>query len=287
MGSSNRRNIALLRAAFGDGPLYAPTDDDVFHLDGIDFVSGYGDVSTAERFVIVKQPPHVAAFVALGRAHRHGRIVELGIAEGGSTALLALVAEPSRLLAVDIDPDPIHALEEVIDRRDLRASVRARYGVDQSDRAALAAVVDEEMGPEPLDLVIDDASHQLAPTRTSFEVLFPRLGPGGVYAIEDWHHDLVFRDAVVERLRTAGPEERATLFRSMREPTPDAEADQPRPLADLVIELVLALVRTGGDAVAEVSVDEFWLMVRRGPAVLDPTSFRLDDHVRDHFGYLS
>jgi predicted methyltransferase len=35
-----------------------------------------------------------------------------------------------------------------------------------------------------LDLVVDDTSH-LGPTRASFNTLFPRLRPGGVYVIED------------------------------------------------------------------------------------------------------
>ena len=42
------------------------------------------------------------------------------------------------------------------------------------------------MDGEPLDLVIDDASHLYGPTMASFEVLFPRLRPGGLYVIEDW-----------------------------------------------------------------------------------------------------
>ena len=42
-----------------------------------------------------------------------------------------------------------------------------------------------------LDLVVDDASHAYEETKTSFEVLFPLLRPGGIYVIEDWswaHH---------------------------------------------------------------------------------------------------
>jgi hypothetical protein len=42
-----------------------------------------------------------------------------------------------------------------------------------------------------VDLVVDDASHTYEATKTSFEILFPLLRPGGIYIIEDWswaHH---------------------------------------------------------------------------------------------------
>ena len=41
----------------------------------------------------------------------------------------------------------------------------------------------------PLDLVIDDASHQYELTRRSFNTLFALLRPGGHYVIEDWNWD--------------------------------------------------------------------------------------------------
>ena len=51
---------------------------------------------------------------------------------------------------------------------------------------ALASIVAKEFEGEPIDLVIDDASHLLEPTRASFEVLFPRLRTDGLFVIEDW-----------------------------------------------------------------------------------------------------
>jgi hypothetical protein len=59
------------------------------------------------------------------------------------------------------------------------------WGVDQGDAATLRSIVDKEFSG-PLDLVIDDASHLYAPTKASFETLFPLLRPGGLYIIEDW-----------------------------------------------------------------------------------------------------
>lgn len=282
------QNLAMVRAAFGSGALFAPTDDDLITFEGVDLISGYEHASTSERFVIVKQPPHRDAFIEMCRSVRGGRLVELGIAEGGSTVLAALAAEPSALLAVDIEPEPLAALEEFIAARDLGARVHTRYGIDQGDRDQLTRTVDDAIGRAPLDLVVDDASHALDPTRTSFEVLFPRLVPGGLYAVEDWNADHVFREALVDHYKTASTAERAELARSVRDaatssPVPPRPAR--RPLLDLAVELVLARARGAEDAIAEVVVNRYWLMVRRGPAALDGT-FRLADVAHDHFGYL-
>ena len=39
--------------------------------------------------------------------------------------------------------------------------------------------------------------------------------------------------------------------------------------------------------IVEVTMTEYWLTVRRGPAELDATTFRLADLYDDHFGFLS
>jgi predicted O-methyltransferase YrrM len=118
--------------------------------------------------------------------------VELGIFEGGSTAFLAQVLQPRRLVAVDIAPAPVERLEAFLAARSLTDTVRTHYGVDQSDRATLTAIVAGAFDPEPLDLVIDDASHLYQPTVASFDVLFPRIRSGGLYVIEDWRANPVW-----------------------------------------------------------------------------------------------
>jgi hypothetical protein len=37
-----------------------------------------------------------------------------------------------------------------------------------------------------LDFVVDDASHFYQPSRATFECLFPKVRPDGLYIIEDW-----------------------------------------------------------------------------------------------------
>jgi hypothetical protein len=161
--------------------------------------------------------------------------------------------------------------------------VRPHYGVDQADRARLREIVRREIGDRPIDLVVDDASHLYLPTLATFEVLFPLLRPGGRFVIEDWRwqHKV---DAGVRSMITSGepvPDHiRAAIRRRVAE-TAATGFVRPDPFSRLVVELVLA--RACGDVVAELTVDDSWVVVRRGPGELDPDSFRLRDLYHDPF----
>lgn len=277
-------NITKLTANYGLDDLSHILPGDTFDVGGVEFVCSYLPDSTSERFYIVKAPELVRRYLELANEFHGGCIVELGIAEGGSTALMALAAAPQRLVAIDLEPVPLAALTEFIDRHDLGESVHPFYGVDQADREGLAAVVDGALEGCPIDLVVDDCSHQFAETRSSFETLFPRLRPGGRYLIEDWNSDHVMREAVGEAIRReldAGNEQlRAEITASMAGSEPP---ERRAPLSQLAVELML-IRAISGDAVDEVVVDEHWVQVRRGPGDLDPTTFRLDDCYTDHYG---
>jgi hypothetical protein len=56
------------------------------------------------------------------------------------------------------------------------------YQGDQSDPEILKRIHDE---CGPFDIIIDDGSHRVRHVLASFEVLFPLLKDGGIYAIED------------------------------------------------------------------------------------------------------
>lgn len=58
--------------------------------------------------------------------------------------------------------------------------------MDQSNKTRLEQVIKSEFQDEKLDLVIDDASHLYEPSLATFETLFPKLKPNGLYIIEDW-----------------------------------------------------------------------------------------------------
>jgi hypothetical protein len=96
---------------------------------------------------------------------------------------------------------------------------------------------------------VDDCSHLYEPTRASFNELFPRLRPGGVYLMEDWRwaHEAV-----------------------------DLEGDgfwpDETPLTRLVFEIVLAVPSVPG-LIADVSIDADLVQIRRGEATADPRGF--------------
>ncbi len=156
-------------------------------LEGARFVAAAVPLGAeADEFVIIKSPHLVRRNLALLVEEQPRRIVELGIKAGGSTALIALAASPELLFAADLETEAPPLLEQLIESRGLSTSLVTAFGLDQGDRQALASTVDQHLAKQAIDLVIDDASHILGPTTTSFEVLFPRLRAGGLYVIEDW-----------------------------------------------------------------------------------------------------
>ena len=227
---------------------------------------------------LIKSPGMVRRYLALFERLEPACLVELGIDSGASTAVFADLAPQAHLVAVDLAPDPPRTLARYIEERGAQDRVRPYYGVDQADRDRLTEIIELEFGDRPLDIVIDDASHLLGPTTSSFELLFPRLRPGGVFCIEDWEHDVRFTTAIAEAVAEKDPtaDPHAEALRSWR---------PGRPLIDLVMELVL-VAASSPDVVSGITVNEYTTMVERGPATLDPTSFALRDHRRDDFGLL-
>jgi predicted O-methyltransferase YrrM len=173
------------------------------------------------------------------------RIVDLGIFQGGSAVFEYLVCKPERLVAFELRDARVEVLDEFIERYGLQDVLRLHYGVDQGDTEALSSILDAEFGDGPLDLVIDDASHLYQPTRSSFEVLFPRLREGGIYLIEDW--DWAHQ-----------PEWQQNEGYFQDEPA----------LTSLIVE-ILMLAGTRPDIVAEVTVTSRVAEIVRGPAALD------------------
>jgi hypothetical protein len=201
---------------------------------------------------------------------RDDNFVELGIGSGGSVALTALAAPPRKLVAVELGSERVAPLDNLIAKRNLGDRVRLHYAVDQADRARLATIVAEEFGDDPLGLVVDDASHRLEETRASFETLFPRLRPNGLFVIEDWgfHHYMT-------RGITGTHADPWSVIKERFGP----------PLSRLIIELVLAQAESD-EFVREVRLDARCVRIRRGDGELEPASFRLADLIADDLGLL-
>jgi Methyltransferase domain len=198
--------------------------------------------SSPDRFVLFKTRQGVERYVEIIRALVPERIVELGIFRGGSTVLLMELAQPKMLVAIDFEPEPVAALDAYLIRTGCRDSCRTQYGLDQGNREGVGRILDASFGTAPVDLVVDDASHLGPQTRASFETLFPRLRPGGLYVIEDWSWHL-------------------------------QGLDLPGPTMEEFMSELLAAAGRGPGLIAGVELSWDVILVRRGAAPVDPGSF--------------
>jgi SAM-dependent methyltransferase len=203
-------------------------------------------------FLVGKERPLVDRYVELLDELRPRHILELGIMQGGGTAFLFELTHPHRLVTIDWRPPRGRKLRDYIARNGLDQAVRIYDDVNQANRRRLDEIVEQEFGDEPLDLVVDDCSHMYEATRASFNELFPRLRPGGLYTIEDW--------------RWAHPPPGAESLEGM---WPDRV-----PLTRLLFELVLAVPSTPG-LISDITIDTELVQVRRGDAVVDPCGFQI------------
>ena len=226
--------------------------DDSFEIAGTTYVCrpiGHRFPSEPRRFCLLKPRHEVEWYERFLLERAPQNIVEVGSYDGASSALFAELAHPRRLVAIDQRPEPSPAFTDFISRRGFGDVVTPHYGVDQSDNARLLEIVAEAFGAAELDLVVDDASHLVEPTRATFNTLFPRLAPGGIYLIEDWswaHSGLG----------------------DMGE-----WADQ-QPLTKVIFELVLACA-SRPKVIANVNVSKNYVLVERGPFAIDPETFDL------------
>ncbi len=187
---------------------------------------------------------------------RPRRMLEIGIWDGGSTAFWYQHLRPERLVAIDLqDREDSAYFRRYVTAHGLEGRVLTRWRTDQADRAALQEIVDRDLGGE-IDLVIDDGSHLEAPTRASFEALFPLLPPGGLYIVEDWawEHWPEFQSAAHAWAGEAG-------------------------LTALVSDL-LAATGSAPALIRRLAVHEGFVVVERGESREDRHRFRLADHIR-------
>lgn len=220
-----------------------------FSIGGTTFqlIAGLTDMFTlkeADGLVIAKSRRYLEKYIALKASEQHlENVFELGIFRGGSTAFLSEFFAPRKLVAIDFKSKPAAALSAYIENTGKTNSVRPYYGVNQADTLTLERIVAAEFQNQPLDLVIDDASHMLEETRVSFNCLFPKLRAGGLYIIEDWAwaHTKSVTSAITDSNPLAG---KASL-------------------ANLIFEIQLASVVIP-EVIDEVVVNDAFVLVRKG-----------------------
>jgi hypothetical protein len=182
-------------------------------------------------------------------------VFELGIFDGGSTAFWFELFRPSKHVAIDlVDGNDSDYFQQYRASRNAEHKIKTFWTTNQADRERLRRIVSNEFDG-PLDLVIDDASHLYAPTKASFEILFPLLRKGGIYIIEDWAwaHWKEFH-------------------------SPEHEWTQSTPLTKLISELVEA---TGSSKtlISNVTVFEGFAAIERGTEEVNPGDFCLERHI--------
>jgi predicted O-methyltransferase YrrM len=180
-------------------------------------------------------------------------IFEIGVWDGGSTAFWFEYFRPEKLVAVDwLRREDSDYFRGYVDSRGIADRLKTYWGVDQGDAERLREIVDNEFAG-PLDLVIDDGSHMLEETTTSFQTLFPLLRRGGLYVLEDWNWEL----------------------------NPDCRApDHPFATRDGLVGLVADLARITGSSstIRSMTIYRGFVAVERGPAPEGET-FDLDEHL--------
>lgn len=229
---------------------YSWRDEHVLEVDGVRFTSRVTErfASRRDDFCLVKRPDLTQAYLDLLTEERPKRIVEVGVFQGGSAALAALVADPDAMVAVELAPGRIDALDHLIESRGLGDRIHVAHGIDQADPfAVMGALAERGLHTGELDLVVDDASHLLGPSRRTFDTLFPLLRPGGTYVLEDWSW-------AHEGYGLHLPDE--------------------APLTSLVFELTMAVPSRVG-LIADLRITRDWAVVTRGDLPVNRGAFSI------------
>lgn len=100
------------------------------------------------------------------------KILEIGVRSGGSLLCWKTVFPQAEIHGFDVNPD-CKSHEEF--------GFNIHIG-DQSDKKRWEEFNKNVKG---LDIIIDDGSHIYSDIVTTFDMLFPKMNPGGVYFIED------------------------------------------------------------------------------------------------------
>jgi len=112
------------------------------------------------------------------------RILEIGADSGVSLgAWLKYFTKPAAVQGVAYGVDATAAKATACKLMPDQCEKLAIYSLDQSDKAALADM--SAKNPEGWDIIIDDASHYPPHQIISFQNLWPKLRPGGLYVVED------------------------------------------------------------------------------------------------------
>ncbi len=142
--------------------------------------------STSKKFLFVKSRRLIEFYQDLLSRFNIKNILEIGIFKGGGMVFLHKLFKPTKIVSIDIEPNPNPALSKYITREGLTDVLRPIYGINQADTDTMQKIIKEEFGDTQIDLIIDDGCHYHDEIRKSFNAIFRYLRNGGLYIIEDW-----------------------------------------------------------------------------------------------------
>ena len=102
------------------------------------------------------------------------RILEIGVAEGGSLGLWADYFPNADIYGIDI-----------FDKSAMNSDRITTFVADQANRAQLASFIEQHGGE--YDIILDDGGHSMEQQQVSLGFLFQFVKPGGYYIVEDIH----------------------------------------------------------------------------------------------------
>lgn len=164
-----------------------------FEIDGVvyrmDQMAEFDRTQDPNCFWIFKGPPifhDYMSFFATVPDGKFENILELGIWETGSLAFWNQVLQPKQHVAVDLSHSKETAyFRRYIRERSLQDRLKTYWQTNQADSRRVLQIIKSNFRG-PLDMVIDDASHMLEPTKASFVTIYPLVREGGLYFVEDW-----------------------------------------------------------------------------------------------------
>lgn len=186
-------------------------------------------------------------------------LLEIGVFQGGSMPFWNEILQPDKHIGIDLcEITSTPYLENYIDKKGSSGKLLKYYGgINQADKKRLFQLYADDF-KAPLDIVIDDASHLYAPSKASFEALFPLVRPGGIYIIEDWawgHWDEFF--------------------------SPDNFWAYEIPPTKLINELVeFAGTDRKRNIIKSLAVYEGFVVVERGEAEISSANFSIDANIK-------
>lgn len=247
-------------------------------IDGMTFeLRPHHRTPTKKKWICLRKNRSIAnRYLELAEDFQHSRIVEIGVDQGGSTSFFAKLFKPQKMIAIELSSQPVETVTDFLSEQDPEGRIDIHWGINQADQAFVPRLVDSAFGSHALDLIVDDASHLLAPSTATFEMLFPRLRPGGLYVLEDWSGDHLEERAIATAFTNDADGKFARQFRTAALQS----TQRKRPMSLLICQLVVASGRNP-DWISELRIRGGYCEVHRGTAEILPNT-----PIADYIGFV-